>query len=58
MVALDQTPALRRQALRQEAEIEILSLVRESPVAFLLRNRDVHRFASHRANRFSLNASA
>jgi hypothetical protein len=48
MIALDQTPALRSQALRQEAEIEILSLAGEGRIARVVRNHchDFYRPAS------------
>ena len=52
MVALDQAPALHCQALRQEAEIEVLSLGGESRNMCIVRKlcRDFHRPASLRAN--------
>ena len=48
MIALDQTPALRNQALRQEAEIEVLSLAGEGRIARVVRNQchDFYRPAS------------
>ena len=48
MIALDQTPALRNQALRQEAEIEVLSLAGEGRIARVARNHchDFYRPAS------------
>src|SRR6202790_2015258 len=53
VVALDQAPPLRGQAVRQEAEVRALNLVGTSCIARVVRAlcHDIHRSAPHPANR-------